>query len=156
MKLPSEAQKTMLAFKVLLGVLVVEQKEERDPSMEECAAIISTKVEEAINKGLAKLSSVIESSLADQKELQNSSKRIEESTAAINKAMEEVDKTLAAISDSSSKLTNTMSSYKDVLLMTPKSTQQPPTGRPAVTIGLQYLRRCIRLLRFFSLFTPSP
>ena len=130
-KLPSEAQKTMLAFKVLLGVLVVEQKEERDPSMEECAAIISTKVEEAVNKGLAKLSSVIESSLADQKELQNSSKRIEESTAAISKALEEVDKNLAAVSDSSSKLTNMMSSYKDALLTTPKSTQQPPTGRPA-------------------------
>ena len=87
LKLPSEAQKTMLAFKVLLGVLVVEQKEERNLGMEECAVIISTNVEEAIDKGLAKLSSVVKSSLANQKELQNSSKRIEESAAAINKVV---------------------------------------------------------------------
>ena len=77
----------MLAFKVLLGVLVVEQKEERNLGMEECAVIISMNVEEAIDKGLAKLSSVVKSSLANQKELQNLSKRIEESAAAINKVV---------------------------------------------------------------------
>ena len=48
----------------------------------------------------------------------------------MTKVLEEVDKNLTAISDSSSKLMNTMSSYKGVLMMTLKSPLQPPTGRP--------------------------
>ena len=131
-KIPTEAQRSLLAFKVLLGVLVVEQNEAQDQGMVECAAIISTKVEEAIDKGLAKMSNAIESSLANQRELQKSSKKIEDSAAAIHKALEEVDKNLVVVSDSSNKLTNTMSSYKDALLTVPKPPQHPPAaGRPA-------------------------
>ena len=131
-KISTKVQRSLLTFKVLLGVLVVEQNEAQDPGMVECAVIISTKVEEAIDKGLAKMSNAIESLLANQKELQKSSKKIEDLAAAIHKALEEVDKNLVVISDSSNKLTNTMSSYKDALLMVPKPPQHPPAaGRPA-------------------------
>ena len=78
------------------------------------------------------MSNAIESSLANQRELQKLSKKIEDLAAAIHKALEEVDKNLVVVSDSSNKLTNTMSSYKDALLTVPKPPQHPPAvGRPA-------------------------
>lgn len=130
-KMPSEAQKAMMAFKMALGVLVMEQKAEQDPNMVECATLISAKVEEAIDKRMAKLSSDMEASLANQKDLQSSTKRIEESTAAIHKTIEDVDTNLAAILDSSNKLTHTVSSYKDALMAAPKPPQQTHAGRQA-------------------------
>jgi hypothetical protein len=86
-------------------------------------------VEEAIDRGITKLSKVIESSLTSHKELQDSSKRMEESAAAIHKVLEQVDKNLAVVSDSSNKLTNTVSSYKEALLTAPKPAQQMYSGR---------------------------
>ena len=130
-KMPSDAQKVMTAFKVAMGVLVIEQKADQNPNMTECASIISAKMEEALDKGLSKLSSAMEISLANQKEMQSATKRIEESTTAIQKTIEDVDKNLTAISDSSNKLTDTVSSYKDALLSAPKPPQQSHTGRPA-------------------------
>lgn len=50
---------------------------------------------------------------------------------AIHKTIEEVDKNLAAISDSSNKLMHMVSSYKDVLLTAPKPHQQTHSGRQA-------------------------
>jgi hypothetical protein len=119
----------MLAFKAFLGVFTAEQNAEKTPDAEGNARRISDKVEEAIDRGITKLSKVIESSLTSHKGLQDSSKRMEESTAAIHKALEQVDKNLAVVSDSSNKLTNTVSSYKEVLLMAPKPVQQVYSGR---------------------------
>ena len=129
-KIPSDVQKTMLAFKVLLGTLTAQQQQEQNIGTTECAAIISEKVEEAIGKGLAKLSDVMESALANQKDMQNSSKRIEGAAQAIHKTLEEVDKNLAVVSDSSNRLTNTVSSYKDALLTVPRPPQHAQTNRP--------------------------
>jgi hypothetical protein len=119
----------MLAFKAFLGVVAAEQNAEKTPDAEGNAKRISDKMEEAIDRGIMKLSKVIESSLTGHKELQDSSKRMEESAAAIHKVLEQVDKNLAVISDSSNKLTNTVSSYKEVLLMAPKPAQQTYSGR---------------------------
>ena len=136
-KMPTDVQKIMIAFLASLGVLAVEKNAERDPSMEECAKIISAKVEEAIGKGIAKLSTAMESMLANQKDMQATSKRIEESTTAIHesamaihKMLKEVDKNLVVVTDTSNKLTCTMSSYKDVLMVAPKSAQQTTTSKP--------------------------
>ena len=94
-------------------------------------------MEEAINKGLAKLSNAMESLLANQKDMKAMSKRIEESTVviqksttAIHKTLEEVDKNLVEVTDTLNKLTNTMSSYKDMLLAALKPTQHTMTNRP--------------------------
>ena len=73
-KMPPKVQKTMMAFKMALWVLVVEQRVEPDPNMAECTELISAKVEEAIDKHMAKLSSDMETSLANQKDMQSSSK----------------------------------------------------------------------------------
>ena len=127
-KLPADTNNAMIAFKLVLGVLAVDQRNE-DSGMKECADIISAKVEKAIDRGLAKLSNALESSSANQKDMQNTSKRIEESAAAIQKAIEEVDKNLMVVSDSSNKLTNTMSSYKDALMKAPAPQQQDQVGR---------------------------
>ena len=129
-KMPTDVQKIMIAFLASLGVLAAEKNAERDPSMEECAKIISAKVEEAIDKGIAKLSTAMESTLANQKDMQATSKRIEESTTAIHKTLEEVDKNLVVVTDTSNKLTCTMSSYKDVLMAAPKPAQQTTTSKP--------------------------
>ena len=77
-RLPSDTQKIMVAFHASLGVLVAEQNAEQDLGMAECAKLISAKVEEAIDKGLAKISNTVESSLTNQKDMQASSKKIEE------------------------------------------------------------------------------
>ena len=127
-KLQPEISNTLVAFMMTLGVLSVDQRKE-DSGMKECANIISAKVEEAIDRGLAKLSNTVESSLANQKELQIASKRIEDSAAAIHKTLEEVDKNLAVVSDSSNKLTNTVSSYKDALMSAPTPPQQDRVSR---------------------------
>ena len=103
--------------------------------------IISTKVEEAIDKGLAKLSNIIESLLVNQKEMQNLLKRIKELVEAIHKALEEVDKNVVVISDSSNRLTNMMSSYKDALLMALKPpVNLPAAGRPTDTNDPRIIR----------------
>ena len=127
-KMSANTNNAMIAFKLVLGVLAVDQRNE-DSGMKECADIISAKVEKAIDRGLAKLSNALESSSANQKDMQNTSKRIEESAAAIQKAVEEVDKNLMVVSDSSNKLTNTMSSYKDALMKAPAPQQQDQAGR---------------------------
>ena len=127
-KMPSEIHKTMTAFRILLGIHAAEKNAEKPPNAEESAKKISEKVEEAIDRGITKLSKVIESSLTEHKNIQDSSKRMEESAAAIHKALEQVDKNLAVVSDSSNKLTNTVSSYKEVLLMAPKPVQQTRIG----------------------------
>ncbi|KAN0131067.1 hypothetical protein V8E53_011200 [Lactarius tabidus] len=57
-------------------------------------------------------------------EIQNVSNHIEDSATAIQKAIEDMDKNLVAVSDLSNKLTNTVSSYKEVLLTAPRPPQQ--------------------------------
>jgi hypothetical protein len=128
-KMPPDTHKIMLAFKAFLGVFTAEQNTEKSPDAEGNARRISNKVEEAIDRGITKLSKVIESSLTGHKGLQDSSKRMEESAAAIHKALEQVDKNLAVISNSSNKLTNMVSSYKEALLTAPKPAQQAYSGR---------------------------
>lgn len=140
-------QKIMIAFHAALGVLAAEKNAEQDPGMVECAKIISDKVEEAIDKGLSKLSTAVESALANQKDMQASPKRIEESTAAIHvsataihKTLEEVDKNLVVVTDTSNKLTSTMNSYKDVLLAAPKPAQRTTTSKPTDTSDPRIVR----------------
>ena len=127
-KLHADANNMLVAFKMLLGALAFDQQKE-DAGMKECASIISVKVEEAIDRGIAKLSNAMESTLTNQRDLQNSTKRIEESTAALHKVIADVDKNLAVMSDTSNKLMNTVSSYKDALLSAPNPQQQDRANR---------------------------
>jgi uncharacterized protein YlxP (DUF503 family) len=111
-----------------LNIYTAEKNTEKTSNTEGTVKIISDKVEEAIDRGITKLSKVFKVSLTNHKDLQDSSKRMEESTAAIHKALEQVDKNLAVVSDSLDKLTNMVSSYKEALLMAPKPAQQAPTN----------------------------
>ena len=139
-KMPSKIHKTTTAFRILLGIHAAEKNTEKAPNAEESVKKISEKVEEAIDRGITKLSKVIESSLTEHKNIQDSSKRMKECMAAIHKALEQVDKNLAVVSDSSNKLTNMVSSYKEVLLMAPKPVQQTHIGNQVDSTDLRIIR----------------
>ena len=87
---------------------------------------ITSRVEGVIDKGIEKLCKFIEVSVANQKELHSTSMKMEELASAIHKAQDNVGKNLAAVSDTSSKLTNMVSSYKDVLLTVPNQHSKGP------------------------------
>jgi hypothetical protein len=126
-KTPSDTQKVMLAFKAALAMYAAEKISESETVAETCAKRISDKVDEALDRGITKLSNAIESTLTAQREIQSALLRVEETATAIHKALEDVGKNLTTISDTSNKLTNTVSSYKEILLMAPKPPQQDPT-----------------------------
>jgi hypothetical protein len=126
-KTPSDTQKVMLAFKAALAMYAAEKNTENDTAMEACAKRISEKVEETLDRGLTKLSNAIESTLTAQRDIQSATIRVEESATSIQKAMEDVGKNLTTISDTSNKLTNTVCSYKEILLTAPKPHQQELT-----------------------------
>jgi hypothetical protein len=125
-KTPSDTQKVMLAFKAALAMYAAEKNSESETVAETCAKRISDKVDEALDRGITKLSNAIESTLTAQREIQSASLRVEETATAIHKALEDVGKNLTTISDTSNKLTNTVSSYKEILLTAPKPPQQDP------------------------------
>jgi hypothetical protein len=117
----------MLAFKAALAMYAAEKNTENDTAVEACAKRISEKVEETLDRGLTKLSNAIESTLTAQRDIQSATIRVEESATSIQKAMEDVGKNLTTISDTSNKLTNTVCSYKEILLTAPKPHQQELT-----------------------------
>ncbi|KAN0125437.1 hypothetical protein V8E53_015488, partial [Lactarius tabidus] len=106
-KTPSDTQKVMLAFKAALAMYAAEKNSESETVAETCAKRISDKVDEALDRGITKLSNAIESTLTAQREIQSTLLRVEETATAIHKALEDVGKNLTTISDTSNKLTNT-------------------------------------------------
>ena len=87
---------------------------------------MSAQIDSAVERGMQKLSSLIDDSLANQKDIQNSVKRLGEVAEDIHKVTEEVSKNLAEASDTSNKLTEMVGSYKDMLLdaLCPQSTSK--------------------------------
>ena len=73
-----------------------------------------------MEKGLQKLSTLIDVSLAIHMDVQNSTKKLGEAAEAISKATEDINKNLEEASDTSNKLTNLVSSYRDMLLAAPR------------------------------------
>ncbi|KAN0126220.1 hypothetical protein V8E53_015265, partial [Lactarius tabidus] len=105
-KTPSDTQKVMLAFKAALAMYAAERNSENETVAESCAKRISDRMEEALDRGIAKLSSTVESTLIAQREIHNASMHIEESAKSIHKALEDIGKNLTTVTDTSNKLTN--------------------------------------------------
>jgi hypothetical protein len=80
----------------------------------------NTKADLALEKGLEKLSTLMDVSLANQREIQNTTKKLGETADMIHKASIDVSKNVAEVTDTSSKLTNTVSTYKEMLLAMPQ------------------------------------
>ena len=119
-KCQPDAHTTVISFMMVLGELVVQKEQNKGGEAERLAKQISMQIESIVDKGLQKLSNLIDVSLANHTDIQSSTKKLEEAAVAISKATEDVSKNLAEASDTSSKLTNTVSSYKDMLLTAPK------------------------------------
>ena len=129
-KCQPEAHTTLIAFMMLLAELAAEKEHSRGGETERLAKQISTHIDSAIEKGLQKLSSLVDVSLANQKDIQNSTKRMGEAAEVIHKATEDVSKNLVEASDTSNKLTSTMGSYKEMLLAAPRP---QPTSNAVMT-----------------------
>ena len=113
---------------MLLGELATEKELSRGGEAEKIAKQVSTHIDSAVEKGIQKLSNLVNVSLANQKDLQNTAKKLGEVAEVIHKTTEEVSKNLAEASDTSNKLTTTMGSYKDMLMTAPR----PPMASNAV------------------------
>ena len=103
-----------------LGELALQKEQNKGEEVERLAKQISTQIESTVEKGLQKLSNLIDVSLANHTDIQNSTKKLGEAAEVISKATDDISKNLAVVSDTSSKLTNMVSSYKDMLLATPR------------------------------------
>ena len=120
-KCQPDVQTTLISFMMVLGELAVQKDQGKgEEEAERLAKQVSTQIDSAVEKGLQKLSSLIDVSLANHMDIQNSTKKLGEAAEVISKASEEVSKKLAEASDTSNKLTSTVSSYKDMLLAEPK------------------------------------
>ena len=86
----------------------------------------SIDLEGTLEKGLEKLSNLVEASLDNQTELQRTSKELEETAEDIRKSMQDVNNNLAVASDASNKLTNMVSMYREMLLAAPQIQQNKP------------------------------
>lgn len=118
----------LISFMMLLGELATEKELSRGGEAEKIAKQVSTHIDSAVEKGIQKLSNLVDVSLANQKDLQNTAKKLGEVAEVIHKTTEEVSKNLAEASDTSNKLTTTMGSYKDMLMTAPR----PPMASNAV------------------------
>ena len=98
--------------------------------MESLTKQISAQIGSAVEKGLQKLSNLIDVSVANDTDIQNSTRRLGEAAEVISKATEDVSKNLAEASDTSSKLTNTVCSYRDMLLTAPRLQTMGTTAGP--------------------------
>ena len=105
-KMQPDVSKLMVAFLILLRELALNSKLEKNADVEGVAKKLSIKVDRALEKGLEKLSTLVEASLANQRELQSTSKRLEETAEDICKLSQEVSRNLTVALDTSSKLTN--------------------------------------------------
>ena len=119
-KCQPDAHTTLISFMMVLGELALQKEQNKGEEAERLAKQISMQIESTVEKGLQKLSNLIDVSLANHTDIQNSTKKLGEAAEVISKATEDVSKNLAVASDTSSKLTHTVSSYKDMLLATPR------------------------------------
>ena len=126
LKMQPDVSKLMVAFLILLGELALNSELEKSEDVEGVAKKLGVKVDGALEKGLEKLSTLVEASLANQRELQSTSKKLEETAEDICKSSQEVSRNLTVASDTSSKLTNTVSTYKEMLLTALQTQQKEP------------------------------
>ena len=119
-KCQPDVHTTLIAFMMLLTEMAGERELNKGGEAERMVKQISAQVDNAVEKGLQKPSNLIDVSLANQKDIQNSAQKLGEVAEAIHKATEDVSKNLAEASDTSNKLTTTVGSYKDMLLAEPR------------------------------------
>ena len=96
-KIHTDMQKLLIAFMLALGDLAIVSKMGESTSMdvEKITQKLSMKLENALGKGLEKLGNLIEASLANHKELQNSTKKLGEVAEVIQKTTMGINKNLA-------------------------------------------------------------
>ncbi|KAH9027790.1 hypothetical protein EDB85DRAFT_1972870 [Lactarius pseudohatsudake] len=109
-KLSPDMQRIILSLTACVATLAADKGQEHSQTVETLAQRLSDKLENSVNKGIEKLSSLIETSLANQSEMQSTSKKLDESAGALHKALEVVNINLNAVANTSDKLTNTVSS----------------------------------------------
>ena len=74
-------------------------------------------VEATLEKSLSKLSSMVETLVANQKDIQNSASGITGASETLQKIVLDFDTITKVASETSTQLTTTVNSYKDVLLV---------------------------------------
>jgi hypothetical protein len=116
--------------------------------MDAIAKRVESKIENVMDNGLAKMSGMVESVIANQREIQEASADLAGKTEALQKLARVVESSAKVTSTSSDQLTNTVTSYKEALLSagntTPRnSATQSPTARedPRLTRDLDRKQR---------------
>ena len=128
-KMQPDISKLLVAFLIPLGELALNSELEKSKSGEGATKALSGKTEGALEKELEKLSALVEASLANQRELQCTSKKLEETAEDIRRSAQDVNRNLTVASDTSNKLTNTVSTYKEMLLTAPQIQQNESRNR---------------------------
>ena len=95
-------------------------------------------VEATLEKSLSKLSSMVETLVANQKDIQNSASGITSASGTLQKIMLDFDTSTKVASETSTQLTTTVNSYKDVLLVA--SNQNLQGGQTTSNKTSQYPR----------------
>ena len=77
-KCQPEAHTTLISFMMILGELAVQKDQSKGGEAEKLVKQISTQIDSAVEKGLQKLSGLIDVSLANHADIQNSTKKLGE------------------------------------------------------------------------------
>ncbi|KAH8983324.1 hypothetical protein EDB86DRAFT_3085439 [Lactarius hatsudake] len=128
-KLSPDMQKIILSITACISMLAADKGQEHNQTVETLAQRISDKLETSVNREMGKISNLIETSLANQSEMQSTSKKLDESAGALHKAIEVVNSNLNTVVNTLDKLTTTVSLYKEVLLLAPAARPMPAMGR---------------------------
>ncbi|KAH9012219.1 hypothetical protein EDB83DRAFT_2321970 [Lactarius deliciosus] len=115
-KLSRDMQRIILSITACVSMLAVNKGQEHNQMVETLAQRLSSKIETLMNREMEKISGLIEMSLANQSEMQNMSKKLDDLAGALHKALKAVNTNLNMVVNTLDKLTTTMSSYKDTLL----------------------------------------
>ncbi|KAF8256929.1 hypothetical protein EI94DRAFT_1709914 [Lactarius quietus] len=87
---------------------------------------VEEKIEMAMEKSMIKMSSMVERILANQKDIQSSSSTLSETAKTLKKLSLDMGNNVKAVMETLDQLTNTVSSYKEVLL----KEVPPPLAHP--------------------------
>ncbi len=113
----------MQAFAILLQ----ECEGAHNRVMETLTNKIEEKIESVMDKSIDKMSALVESALANQKDMQTTTATLAGATESLQKMSVDISKSVKEATATSDQLTNTMSTYKEALLTTSSPTTRGPT-----------------------------
>ncbi len=127
--IPPDLRIPMQAFAVILH----ECEGAHNRVMETLTQKIEEKMERALDKSMEKISTVVESALANQKELQTTTETLAGTTQTLQKLTADMTISVREATANSDQLSTTITSYKDALLKTVKSTAPTREAAPPIT-----------------------